>query len=649
MQMNLWLCEHVDLKLMDELCENGCLDVLVHGGALSKYRASPRSTSVSPMRWLNESDLQKYSAEKVNWGRHSRVENLQSFATLCTDTNQFGVDPMFAGVIERLFFPCSQGCLDAIAFALSYPGFQEGTGTKPRVIVGGNYRLTELAGLVWWLAVCNWRFGASGVDFIWVSRSARAVHVESVDKLLSLLSINSSANPLLDGFIPETIRMGKEPVCLAWVGALRYPRGWGAEVYRRIGEPINILRVAERNCSFYHESPCIELSAGNGVSQETVYQLFQCADSALSLAWKLSGDDECFISDRLGFAIEKYFLTGVAPFVLRQLGQTVERLEQNIGLLDIKAFYSTTAPFIESVALHEWARRRNVLPVLLPHSWTSSHEFPAVTYRASLTFVRSDFIMPSVHDDPSSLAKEEVVSLEAVFSQNSLNSKGQTVEISKKYKQFKLLLSFPFGQRWRMLCAYIKQLIAAHYLRWLFKQRMSKAKLKVGYLLNYEHVEFNAGLDFNHLFGFIADIARKLADPSPKDDAVLVLRRKVGWTNLHLLAWHMRIAQKDRRPKNLVISPDGMSLEEFGALCDVVLHFQGTSAIPELMSLGVPMVQLTDPNAPIMLDEPYIVLPEEIVPRMNIEEIMNRFHKDTQWLSELSKLQKRWIATQMAS
>jgi hypothetical protein len=68
-----------------------------------------------------------------------------------------------------------------------------------------------------------------------------------------------------------------------------------------------------------------------------------------------------------------------------------------------------------------------------------------------------------------------------------------------------------------------------------------------------------------------------------------------------------------------------------------------------LMSLGVPMLQLTDPNAPIMLDEPYIVLPEEIVPRMTIEEIMNRFYADPQWLEGLKRRQQDWISTQMAS
>lgn len=651
--MNLWLCEHVDLKLSDELFKNETLDVLVHNSALSKYRPSPRSVSVSPMHWLNERDLRKYSSEKVSWNRRSRVEIRQKLAALCKETNYSGIDPMFAGSIERLLYHCSQGCFDALALARSYSKFQEGqegVESKLRILVGGKYRLTELVGLVWWLAVFR-RFGFSSgnIEFIFVSRDNNAIRNDSIDKLLDILSSNSAVNSVIKGLAPESIRMGKEPTCIAWVGGLRYPRGWGAEIDRCLGEPMDILRITELNCSNHHELPSIELSAGNGGARDTLQQLFQHADNALSSAWDSLSDEDCFISDRLRFAIEEFFSNGVGPFILRRLSETVNLLEQNIGSIDVKALFSTTTPFIESIALHEWARRRNVLPVLLPHSWTSSHEFPAVTYKTSLTFVRSDFVMPSAHDDPGSLLKEEVVSLEAVFSKNSLNSKGQTVGISNKYKQIKLLLSFPLGHCWRILLIHIKQIITTPFIIWYFKRRIGKAGLKVGYLLNYEHYEFTAGLDFNHLFGFIADTARKLADLSPKYGVDLILRRKVGWTNFHLLAWHMRIAQKDKRPKNLIISPDRLSLEEFGVLCDVVLYFQGTSAIPELMSLGVPMVQLTDPNAPIMLDEPYIFLPEEIVPRMNVKEIMSRLHREPEWLAELSKLQKHWIATQMAS
>ena len=92
-----------------------------------------------------------------------------------------------------------------------------------------------------------------------------------------------------------------------------------------------------------------------------------------------------------------------------------------------------------------------------------------------------------------------------------------------------------------------------------------------------------------------------------------------------------------------------MPLDEFGALCDLVLYYHGTSAAPELMSFGVAIVQLIDPNTPVMLEENYVVLPEEIVPQMTIEAIINRFNDDPQWLAGLKKRQQDWISTQMAS
>jgi len=192
-----------------------------------------------------------------------------------------------------------------------------------------------------------------------------------------------------------------------------------------------------------------------------------------------------------------------------------------------------------------------------------------------------------------------------------------------------------------------KRVIAALLLRKYSKKRIQKAKLKIGFLLNYEHFEFTVGLDFNHLFKFIGDVTRKLETLTPNNNAVLILRRKVGWTNLHLLTSNLRVATKNRRITNLLMSPDGLSLREFGDICDVVLYFQGTSAVPELMSLGVPVVKIDDSEIPILLDEPYIVMPEEIVPTMNIENLISRLHREAQWLGELSRVQREWTLTQM--
>jgi hypothetical protein len=243
--------------------------------------------------------------------------------------------------------------------------------------------------------------------------------------------------------------------------------------------------------------------------------------------------------------------------------------------------------------------------------------------------------------------KEEVVSLESVISQNALNSICKALDFNRKSREVKSLISLPLGQLRRTLLVYLERGVAAFLRSRCFKKRINKAKLKVGYLLNYEHDEFDVGLDFNHLFKFIDDVTRKLEALTPSNNSVFILRRKVGWTNLNLLMWNLRIAQKNRQMTGLVISPDGLSLGEFGDICDVVLYFQGTSAVPELMSRGVPVVKLNDPKIPILLDDPYIVLPEEVVPTMDLENIISRLCGESQWLAELSRVQREWMQTQM--
>jgi len=644
--MNLWLCEHVDLKLVDDLHKDR-KNILVHGNALAKFSGLCRNFPVSPMHWLDKRELLTYRDEKIAWDKRSRHDIKHSFAIHCAEESRFGINPVFAGALERLFYPCSYGCLDALIFALSsWKSWKQGN-SPVRIILGENYRLTELVALVWWLAVCNRQFAAQNIEYIGVSRYTSAARVDSVHEALRLLSSNTLTEPRVDGFIPESIRTGKEPICLAWVGALRYPRGWDAEIHRRLGESMRILRVAEPNMSFHHDSPCIEVAAGNSGLQESLHWLLQCADDALSEAWEVMDADPVLRLNRMGNAIHTFFLNGVAPFALEHISRIVDRLDQELGSIDLKEFFSTTVPFIESIALHEWALKRNVLPVLLPHSYTSSHEFPAATYKASVTFIRSALIMPSAHDDPGSLAKEEVISLNQIRSHNSINSKHGKADGGKKYKNLRLLCLYPFGQMWRSVWKYGRQFVVSFYSRRLLKYRLKKTKLKIGFLLNYEHFEFTASLDFNDLFRFIADTARKLAELLPRGDAILVVRRKAGWTNLHLLGRYLRNVKLKSHANNVIFSPDRISLEDFGALCDVVLYFQGTSAAPELMSLGIPVVQVIDPNAPVMLDEPYIVFPEEIVPSMTIEEIMNRFQVDPQWLVGLSTLQQDWVSNQM--
>ena len=89
-------------------------------------------------------------------------------------------------------------------------------------------------------------------------------------------------------------------------------------------------------------------------------------------------------------------------------------------------------------------------------------------------------------------------------------------------------------------------------------------------LLNCEHYEFLVGINFTDLYEFVNKLLKQISQETGKD-AVLIIRRKVGWTNMHLLKKHLYKVSNSQDLKNLLICPESYSLTRFGKSCDVVL------------------------------------------------------------------------------
>lgn len=637
--INLWLSSHLDLELASRLRSPNAVDVIVHGTALAKYRPSERAVPLSHLHWLDDAELARYATEKRNFEKTSRDRFVKTFAAACDATSGL-VDPVFAGVLEQLFLYCRQGCLDAMAFARS-PLSGDLKDKRINVVVGGQYRLVALVGLIWWLAVLR-RFGSGTASFYWTSKTTQAVLVPGSRALLDTLSANGSALPSLDGEIPASIAMGQDSTILMWVGAVRFPEGWSEALGQRVPEAKRVLRVAENGLCGSYVQPCIELSVGTTAASEDLHRLMTCAEDALRGVSPRAGAGR-IVSDALAKALEEFFRIGVAPFVVARIAATVEVIDSRLSRAKLKAVASATAPFLETVALHQWARKRGLLPVLLPHSWTSSHEFPAASYQSALTFVKSDQIMPSGLDDPGSLAKEELVPFSRVAALHR-SSRGEATALgSSRSNAINTFAALPTKQKVRVVGGIAADAVSARLREWAFHRQMARTGPRLGYILNYEHFEFNAGVEFGRFFRFVGALAEQIAVLCPGADAKLIVRRKPGWTNPRLL---YRQAVRARAGQGrFLISPNSLSLEAFGDLCDLVLYSQGTSAIPELMSFGVPVVELTSP-APILLVEPYVVPHADVVPRMALAEVMERV-VDVTWVRELGRSQGAWVRKQM--
>ncbi|MBF0105216.1 MAG: hypothetical protein HQM16_07800 [Deltaproteobacteria bacterium] len=643
--MNIWLGEHVDLLLGQKLVKDQEINILAHGAALGKLRTK-RDSSIpqSPLCYLDDHEVLAYSKRKKTWDKLTRKCIAETFAAACTAEGRQVVHPSFAGVLERLFLHCTQGCLDALCFARS-----ASKRIKPqtiRVILGQNYQFKELIALVWWLAVIQEYFVESKITYIYVSRNQKAFESYDLALVLGLCLDHLSRETTVEGEIPDDIHGGKIPVGLMWMGAVKYPGGWRQEIAKRVEGQLKILRVCERGLSRGQEQPCIELSTGHGLNPDSLKSLFDCAVRSIKALMPTDDDQGGIITDACLSAITRFFADGAAVHVLNQIKSTMAVLNNKLEHVQLVSLFSATAPFIETVALHAWARNKGVLPYLLPHSWTSSHEFPAETYINALTFINSKHVMPSVYDDPDSLAKEVVVSHDEIVRLNSVNISATARGIVAKHKALDAFKTMPFCQLWRTVLMHTGNKISSKWNRIIFNRQIIKAGYRLGLLLNNEQYEYQLAIDFNKLFQFIAVIASRASGLSEKNKGLLVLKRKIGWTNIHLLKNYIK--KNNRRAyQNMVICPDELGLDGLGKCCDLVLCFQGTSAVPELMRIGVPVVKIKDTSEPVRFEDDYVVLPDDVMPSMNLDAIIAKLKQDTSWCRDLGRVQQNWIRSQM--
>lgn len=632
--MNLWLSEHLDLDLLAR-SDDSNVNVLVHGNSLTKYRGRPRLAR-SPFHWLTEAELEAYRVEKSAWDKTARHELTAAFQAACTKR---GFPGSFAPALERLFYHSSFGCLDALAFVASIQ--RHGSASEVmRAICGDRYRLKELITLVWWIALCNVRMKSGGCEFVWTSRDNAAEAQTQTSNILAALAEKHRAVSRLDGEFPRKYRAGNAPVFLAWVGALKYPAGWDEEMRRRGAGDAAVIRIAEEGRGLEFPTPCLELSAGAGFDAPQLGALFECASRAVSNI-RFSGVDEPFDWNGFRDAITYYYRESVAPLVVQRLHEIVDAIDARFCGVSIRGAFSVTAPFLETIALHAWLARQNIKPVLLPHSWTSSHEFPPDTYDRTLALVSSRFLMPSAFDAPGTLDKEEVIDLAAIRRRHEEAYQDRRAAM----RNIVLLKSMPISQSWRLVRSRFEEFRRVRQETRRFHNLRNGRARRIGLLLNYEHYEFSAGLDFERFFARIGQIVDVVTQANGKDDTTLVIRRKPGWTNLHLLR---DAIERNRKCKpQYIIAPDAIGLMEFGAACEVVLFIQGTSAIPELMSSGIPVARLVGPAVPILLEDQYIEISPDVVPALSIEEVLSRFDTDARGFAELGMLQKDWINKQM--
>jgi hypothetical protein len=647
--LNIWLCEHLDFNLAYKITGQQSVNVLVHGTVLSKFPPSC-SRIISPFFALNKKQEKDYCRWIKKWDWESREPIRNGFKEWVVKTSRCEVNETLFGALERLLYHCKNGCLAAVIF-FSRISELISRDTKVRVIAGENYRMTELMSMLWWVSLCNRKLKDNKVEYVFISRKAKYKKTESFEEFLLWVSENSLIKPRLQGDISIFNEKEETKSCIAWVSTIRFHQGWASEIEKKSVEFERILRITQFGQGNLHESPCLEINAGNAGSLKNLLRIIENAEYAQSqIDWSVLSKDLQNGFESIGNAVETFFTSAIGPHVLSQVSQMADLLEEKFSFVKPEVFYSAAAPLLESLGVHEWVSRRtpDLLPTLLPHSFTPSHEFPASAYQSLLSFISAKEIMPTILDDSNSLGKERLVSLSKIQKDHLGNLPRQNLFIARSNKRLSDIVKTPKAQLLPILTDRMINCGKEFFKRHHYCKVLRAKKHRFGLLLNYEHYEYCIGLDFMKFFQSIADLGQEL-EAVFGNHAALILRKKPGWTNLRILNKVLLATRTDSFSKTILTSPPSVSLKDFGEACDLVFCFQGTSAIPELMMNGVPCIFLKSRNLPEKLEADYIVLPKDIVPHIDLKTVRSNLNDDPNWNGELAKKQSRWIKSQMTT
>ena len=310
--LNIWLSEHLDFNLAARIVDQNTSNVLVHGAVLSKFPSS-YSRILSPFFALNKNQEMDYSRWIKKWDWESRDRVVNGFINCGKKTNSCKIDLRLHGAIERLFYHCKSGCFAAVVFFSRISDFLS-SGTNIRVIVGENYRMSELMCLIWWLSLCNLKFKNNSVQFVFVSRKAKYKKTESMEEFLLWVSESSSIKPRLQGDISIFNEKEETKTCVAWVSTIRFNRGWASEIEKKSGEFERILRITQFGQSSLHEPPCLEINAGNAGSLKNLLTINEIAEYAqCQLDWSVLSKDLQNGFECIGNAVETFFTSAIGP------------------------------------------------------------------------------------------------------------------------------------------------------------------------------------------------------------------------------------------------------------------------------------------------------------------------------------------------
>jgi len=557
---------------------------------------------------FSDKEIAKVITKKKNLEKHLRKNTSKKiFKKLFS---KIKIHYSFAYSLERLLMFHNRANFDVNAFFFKYK--KKICKSKINFYYGGDYKLEENLSLIYWLFLFD-KIGNHSISF-YVKDNKSNYRVFKDRKIFfhKVLCIDNSI------ITPSTDLQKKTSQNIMYLDGLRHKNYWYKKynpicISSNVKLRDNFLKIKINRNLYYYE---IKLFEDFLKKSKVNFKNLNSYTQSLKI-------------------IEFFCLNFTLKIIEQRFRDVSKELKKSLNIKKIKNFFLPSAPFIESIIILNYMKIKKKRIYLLPHSITPIHEIHPDTYLKQYCFNRSNKIMPSAFWHTNNLKKEKLLKKDLF---NSFK------EISSTYVFFSnlnIIKNLFYNLDLIMIIYKLKYFLISKinfiYQKLFFRYILDKEKKVIGITLNLEIFETLTEIDFNKQNQLITKIFKFCLN----NNNYLLIRRKPGWSNRLLMEDYFKKNLKFKLLKRLFICNSNFMIKDYLKNLDVCIFFQGGSAMIESIQSGVPVILVSDKKCPIF-NEPYIEFPKNIVPKVDIKDLV-KFILDKNYLNNLLKKQSDFI------
>ena len=582
--INFFFNEFFDGSEIKKINKND-LNIVVNGVILNKIK-KPNIKFDSIFHEFTNEELKKYLINKRLFENHLRKKSVLKISKkLLNDKLRYP--------IERWFWSGNNSLYDLLYFLFS---IKKKKIKKINIFYGENYETFQIYAFIFWCKSII-SFFKVDIEFHYLKRGRKIKSFKSFKSFaIRYLTFNNKHSTF---YIDQKFQ--NKNVNLIWSEGLKYKNLDNTKFVDNKNDNLYLGMLPEKYNNI--------LSFGSRILKKELNDINIFFDRDLKKKILVLKKNKNF-NHKLSIDICESFFIFYINNLLYRFKKFSKNLEKILLNFSISKFLCCCSPYLETIVLIDWCKKKKIKINLLPHSTTPSHEFHPDTYDKLFTFIKSKNIVKSFSWNKKNKHKEFLVSKND-FNINPLITNKSRNDYNKFFK-------LNINQKINIIISFLEKIYnkasSAIFLK--FNSDLKDRNItKIGLILNCQQVYFTTDTDFTKLYISIADLLNNIK----KKNFILFIKFKPGYDNQKIL--EKIIIKKYGKIffKKIHFCQNDFSIEKLCNYIDVGLCYSGTSAILEVIANKLPMIEVKDRKV-VYHNEPYIDV--KVIPKIEIDKIV---------------------------